>query len=238
MEDAEYCLLRSEAAVRVPADVDPAAYAPLLCAGVTVFNGIRQMKITPGEIVAIQGLGGLGHLAVQYAAKMGYRVVALSSSASKEKFAKDLGAHEYIDGSKQDHGEALQKMGGAALVVTTAPNPEVMKSLINGLGPLGKLLILAGEFLYVFSTLLFLGTDPPFEVAGEATFNTIPMITKGLSVHAWPSGHALDCEEAIDFARIHNINCMIENFPLEKASEAYDHMMSGKVRFRSVITMP
>lgn len=113
----------------------------------TVFNGIRQMKITPGEIVAIQGLGGLGHLAIQYAAKMGYRVVALSSSGSKEKFAKELGASEYIDGSKQDHGEALQKMGGAALVVTTAPNTEVMKSLINGLGPLGKLLILAGKFL-------------------------------------------------------------------------------------------
>lgn len=144
MVDAEYCLLRSEATVRVPSDIDPAEYAPLLCAGVTVFNGIRQMKITPGEIVAIQGLGGLGHLAIQYAAKMGYRVVALSSSGSKEKFAKELGASEYIDGSKQDLGEALQKMGGAALVVTTAPNPEVMKGLIHGLGTLGKLLILAG----------------------------------------------------------------------------------------------
>ena len=145
MEDAEYCLLRSEATVRVPIDVDPAEYAPQLCAGVTVFNGIRQMKITPGETVAIQGLGGLGHLAVQYAAKMGYRVVALSSSGEKEKFAKDLGASDYIDGSKQDHGEALQKMGGAALIVTTAPNTEVMKGLIHGLGLQGKLLILAGK---------------------------------------------------------------------------------------------
>ena len=158
MQDAEYCLLRSEATVRVPSDVDPAAYAPLLCAGVTVFNGIRQMKVTPGEIVAIQGLGGLGHLAIQYAAKMGYRVVALSSSASKEKFAKELGASEYIDGSKQDHGEALQKMGGAALIVTTAPNTEVMKTLIHGLGPLGRLLILAGKFrffkLFLALTLL------------------------------------------------------------------------------------
>ena len=124
--------------------MDPAAYAPLLCAGVTVFNGIRQMKINSGEIVAIQGLGGLGHLAVQYAAKMGYRVVALSSSGAKEKFAKELGASDYIDGSKEDHGEALQKLGGAALIVTTAPNTEVMKGLIHGLGALGKLLILAG----------------------------------------------------------------------------------------------
>ena len=114
------------------------------------------MKITPGEIVAIQGLGGLGHLAIQYAAKMGYRVVALSSSASKEKFAKELGASEYIDGSKQDHGEALQKMGGAALIVTTAPNTEVMKSLIHGLGPLGKLLILAGKFSRSFGLFLAL----------------------------------------------------------------------------------
>lgn len=145
--DAEYCLLRSEATVRVPTDVDPAEFAPQLCAGVTVFNGIRQMKITPGEIVAIQGLGGLGHLAVQYAAKMGYRVVALSSSASKEKFAKELGASDYIDGSKQDHGETLQKLGGAALVVATAPNTEVMKGLIHGLAPQGKLLILAGKFI-------------------------------------------------------------------------------------------
>ena len=148
-KDAEYCLLRSEATVRVSPEVDPAAYAPLLCAGVTVFNGIRQMKIPPGEIVAIQGLGGLGHLAIQYAAKMGYRVVALSSSGSKEQFAKELGASEYIDGSKQDHGEALQKLGGAALVVCTAPNPEVMNSLMPGLGPMGKLLILAGKFLFL-----------------------------------------------------------------------------------------
>lgn len=145
MKDAEYCLLRTEATVRVPTSIDPAACAPLLCAGVTVFNGMRQMNITPGEIVAIQGLGGLGHLAIQYAAKMGYRVVALSSSASKEKFAKDLGASDYIDGSKQDQGEALQKFGGAALIVTTAPNAEIMKGLINGLAPQGKLLILSGR---------------------------------------------------------------------------------------------
>ena len=111
-----------------------------------MFNGIRQQKITPGEIVAVQGLGGLGHLAIQYAAKMGYRVVALSSSASKEKFARELGALDYVDGSKKDAGEALQEMGGAAMIVTTAPNTEAMKGLIHGLAPQGKLLILAGKF--------------------------------------------------------------------------------------------
>ena len=112
--DAEYCRLRSEAAVLISKNVDPAAIAPLLCAGVTVFNGIRQMDIRPGETVAIQGLGGLGHLGIQYASKMGYRTVALSSSGAKEKFARLLGAHEYIDGSKEDQGEILSKLGGAA----------------------------------------------------------------------------------------------------------------------------
>ena len=141
--DAEYCHLRTEAVVRVPSDIDPAAYCPFLCAGVTVFNGICQMKITPGETVAIQGLGGLGHLAIQYAARMGYRAVALSSSGSKEKFSKDLGASDYVDGSKENQAEALQKMGGAALIVVTAPNPSTMGELLHGLAPQGKLLILA-----------------------------------------------------------------------------------------------
>ena len=129
----------------IPKNVDPAEVAPLLCAGVTVFNGIRQMDIRPGEIVAIQGLGGLGHLGIQYAAKMGYKTVALSSSGVKEKFAKDLGAHVYIDGSKEDQGEALSKLGGAALIVATAPDPDVIQKLLPGLGLRGKLLIVASK---------------------------------------------------------------------------------------------
>ena len=114
-----------------------------MCAGVTVFNGIRQMNITPGDVVAIQGLGGLGHLAVQYARKMGYRTVALSTSSAKKDFAAQLGATDYIDTSKEDPAEALQKMGGASLVVVTAPNPKVMSPLVKACGPLGKVLILA-----------------------------------------------------------------------------------------------
>jgi D-arabinose 1-dehydrogenase-like Zn-dependent alcohol dehydrogenase len=143
LKDAEYCTLRTEATVRIPQDADPAEYAPLLCAGVTVFNGIRKMNITPGDTVAIQGLGGLGHLAVQYARKLGYRTVALSTSADKKDFAMELGATDYIDTSKEDAAEALQKMGGASLIVVTAPNPKVMGPLVKGLGALGKLLILA-----------------------------------------------------------------------------------------------
>lgn len=131
--------------VSVPKDVDPAEVAPLLCAGVTVFNGMRRMKITPGEIVGIQGLGGLGHLAVQYASKMGYRVVALSSSAAKEKFAKDLGASDYVDGSKTDQADFLKGLGGAALIVSTAPNKDVVGQLVGGLAGEGKLLVLSRE---------------------------------------------------------------------------------------------
>lgn len=135
--------MNSEAAVRIPPEVDPAAFCPLLCAGVTVFNGMRRLKITPGETVGIQGLGGLGHLALQYASKMGYRVVALSSCASKEKFAKDLGASDYVDGSKKDQAEYLRDLGGAGLIVSTAPNRDVVGQLVEGLAPEGKLLILS-----------------------------------------------------------------------------------------------
>ncbi|KAI4091266.1 MAG: hypothetical protein L6R37_007769 [Teloschistes peruensis] len=210
---AEYCLLRSEATVSVPSDIDPAEFCPLLCAGVTVFNSMKQQHIHSGDIVAIQGLGGLGHLAVQYASKMGYRTVALSSSGSKEKFARELGAHEYIDGSKEDHAEALQRLGGASLIVSTVPDPTSLGKLINGLGIVGKLLILAP--------------------CGEVAVDTIPMIGKGLSVTCWPSGHALDSEEAIAFARLHDVKCLVEKFPLDKANEAFEHMMSGKARFRA-----
>lgn len=151
MTDAEYCHLRTEAVVRVPSDIDPAQYCPFLCAGVTVFNGIRQLKVPAGETVAIQGLGGLGHLGIQYAARMGYRTVALSSSGSKEKFAKELGATDYIDGSKEKHAEALQKIGGAALIVVTAPNPSIMGELLGGLASQGKLLILARELMILLT---------------------------------------------------------------------------------------
>ncbi|KAF2748819.1 alcohol dehydrogenase [Sporormia fimetaria CBS 119925] len=214
---AEYCTLRAEAAVRIPPEADPVEYAPLLCAGVTVFNGIRKMQITPGDIVAVQGLGGLGHLAVQYARKMGYRTVAVSSSDAKKDFAFKLGANDYIDTSKEDAAEALQKMGGAALVVITAPNPKVVGPMVKACAPVGKVLILAP--------------------VGEVPVDTVTLITKGVSVHGWPAGHALDSEEAIDFAEHQGVKCMVEKFPFEKVEEAVKHMESGKVRFRSVLVM-
>ncbi|KAF7503768.1 hypothetical protein GJ744_003310 [Endocarpon pusillum] len=214
---AQYCTLRSEAGVPIPSHLDAAQYAPILCAGVTVYNSMRRMEISPGSLVAIQGLGGLGHLALQYANKFGFRVAALSRNADKEKFARDLGAHEYIDGSKGDQGEALQKLGGASLIVVTAPDAKVISPLMKGLGIMGKLLILAA--------------------AGEVPVDTGPMIHYGLSVHSWPSGHTIDSEEAVAFTELQNIKCMVEKFPLEKCSDAMDAMMKGTVRFRGVITM-
>lgn len=163
------------------------------------------------------GLGGLGHLAVQYAVKSGYRTVVVSSSASKADFAKQLGAHDYIDGSKGDIGEQLQKLGGASCILLTAPNSKLIPQLVSGLGILGKLVVLAAT-------------------EGPAELDTNSMIQKGLSVCAWPSGHAQDSEDTLNFAQIHKVNCMIEKFPLEKANEALEHMESGKVRFRGVLT--
>lgn len=214
---AEYAFLRSEAAVRIPEGIDLAEAAPLMCAGVTVFNGIRQQKLMPGDIVAVQGLGGLGHLAVSFARKMGYHTIAISSSADKKDFAMKLGAHDYIDTSKEDATEALQKLGGADLIVSTAPDPKLVGPLVGALGPLGKLLVLAP--------------------VGEVSINTVPMIGKGLSVKSWPSGHALDCEETIAFAKLHDIHCMVEKFPFSQVKEAVDKMITNKVRFRSVLVM-
>lgn len=147
---------------------------------------------------------------------MGYRTVAISSSDAKKDFATKLGAHDYIDGSKGDVGEQLQKLGGAACIILTAPNAQLVPQLLGGLGPLGKLLIVAAA-------------GEPSEIV------TALMIQKGLSIVAWPSGHSLDSEEAIQFAQLHNINCMVEKFSLDQANEALEHMEKGKVRFRGVL---
>jgi D-arabinose 1-dehydrogenase-like Zn-dependent alcohol dehydrogenase len=175
------------------------------------------MQIVAGGVVAVQGLGGLGHLALQYSRKLGYRTVALSSGDSKRQFAKDLGATDYVDGSKEDTVEALNKLGGADLIVVTAPNPKLISPLVNALAAGGKLLMLAP--------------------VGDITVNSVTLVLKGASVHGWPSGHGLDCEEAIQFAQIQGVNVMTEEFPLEKANEALEHMESGKVRFRGVLVM-
>ncbi|KAH8901040.1 alcohol dehydrogenase [Thozetella sp. PMI_491] len=214
---AEYAALRAEAAVRIPRDVDPAEAAPLLCAGVTVFNGIRRLGIQHGDLVAVQGLGGLGHLAVQFAKAMGYRVVAISRGEDKRAFATQLGAFEYIDGAKEDVGARLKELGGAALVVATAPNPAAVSPLIYGIAPMGKLLVLP--------------------VLGPVPFDTTVMVINGISVHGWPSGHALDSEETIRFAQEKGVKCMVEKMPLAEATQALLDVAASKPKFRSVLVM-
>lgn len=214
---AEYVHLRTEAVVSIPTDAEPAEYAPILCAGVTVFNSIRKLNLIAGEVVAVQGLGGLGHLAVQYVAKMGFKTVVISSGDKKRDFAKQLGAHEYINSSTDDVAGKLNELGGAAAIVVTAPNPKSIPPLLNGIQAGGKLLILA--------------------VAGKIEVDTLTLISKNISVLGYPSGHSLDCEEAIEFTQRTGVNCLVEKFKLKDANEAYEKMMSGDVRFRSVIVM-
>ncbi|KAF3010355.1 hypothetical protein E8E14_009084 [Neopestalotiopsis sp. 37M] len=212
---SEYVLIRAEAAVRVPDHVDAATYAPILCAGMTAFNAIRNMGIPAGETVAVQGLGGVGHMAIQYAAAFGYRVIAVSRDASKEEFARKLGATEYVDASKGDVGAQIQKLGGARLAVATAPSADGLGDLMNGLGILGKLLILS--------------------VPGEIKLNTFAMLGKGLSVQSWPGGHCGDSEDTIQFSELKGIETIVTKYPLDKAQEAYEAMLSGKVQGRAVL---
>ena len=214
---AEYALLRAEAVVPLPTDMDVAEVAPLLCAGVTVFNGIRKLHVEQGGVVAVQGLGGLGHLAVQYANKMGYEVAVLSSGDDKADFARQLGAHHYINTKTQDAAAELTKLGGADIIVQTAPNPAAIGPLMPGLASGGKLLSLAP--------------------VGPAEVDTTVLVGKGGSVQGWPSGHALDSQEAIRFAQLHGVKCMVEKYPLADVQKAVDSLTAGKPRFRNVLVM-
>ncbi|TFK55532.1 GroES-like protein [Heliocybe sulcata] len=213
---AEYATLRSEAVVTIPEGMDPAETAPLMCAGVTTYNSIRNMGLKGGDIVAVQGIGGLGHLALQYSRAMGYKTIALSTSAGKKDLATQLGAHVYLDGSKVNQAEELNKLGGANLIVATAPSAEIIQALIPGLAVGGTLLLLA--------------------IAPDALkVETTPLITKRLSLRGWPAGTAKDSEDCAEFSKLTNVKCQIQKYPLEKAAEAYQSMMDGSAKFRAVI---
>ncbi|KAJ3554970.1 hypothetical protein NM688_g2828 [Phlebia brevispora] len=211
---AEYAALRVEALSRVPEDMDPAEVAPLFCAGVTTFNALRNMKVMPGDIVAVQGIGGLGHLAIQYSRAMGFRTVALSTSAAKKDLATKLGAHDYIDGSQVDQAQALQAMGGARVILCTAPSGKAIAKLLPGLGTGGQLVILG--------------------ISEEAsTINFTALIARRQSIIGWPTGTAADVDDTLSFSKLQDVHCMVQRFPLEKAQEAYEHKASAK--FRAVI---
>ncbi|WP_127844819.1 alcohol dehydrogenase [Psychroflexus aestuariivivens] len=213
---AEYMCAPKEAIVAVPDDLNSADAAPLLCAGITVFNALRNSGIQAGDTVAIQGIGGLGHLAIQYANKMGMRTIALSTSDDKQELAKDLGAHHFINAKSEDAAESLQKLGGARLILATAPNAKAMTSVIGGLGIDGKLLIVGA-------------TGDAVEV------NPMEMLMGRKSVAGWPSGTATDSEDTLKFSALFDTKPMIEEYKLDDVKEAYARMIDNKARFRVVL---
>lgn len=215
---AEYMVAPQSALAAVPGDLSSIDAAPLLCAGVTTFNALRNSGVKPGEVVAVLGVGGLGHLAIQYANKMGCKTVALSRGTEKKALAQELGAHVYIDTESKKGSEELQKLGGAKVIMATAPNGKAMSELIDGLAPNGKLFTIAA------------GMEPV-----EVT--PMQLIAGNKAVNGWASGTAMDSEDTLNFSSLTGITPKVETFPLEKAEEAYQHMMSNKARFRAVLKM-
>jgi propanol-preferring alcohol dehydrogenase len=213
---AEYAVVPHVAAARIPDQLDAADAGPLLCAGVTTYNALRNSGARPGDTVAVQGIGGLGHLGIQYAARMGFRTIAISSGPEKEELARQLGAHEYVDTKKVKASEGLQKLGGADLVLATAPYADAIASTVDGLKPRGKLLIVAA----------------PFEPLAVSAFSLL----SGKTIAGWPSGSSIDSEEAMAFSALTNVRPRIEKFKLDQAEEAFAKVMSNKVRFRAVLT--
>jgi alcohol dehydrogenase/propanol-preferring alcohol dehydrogenase len=214
----EYTIVPAEAVAALPDELTPEEAAPLLCAGITVFNSMRNSGTTAGELVAVQGIGGLGHLGIQYARQMGFRTVAIGRGADKEPLAKKLGAHVYVDSGASDPAAELRKLGGARLILATAPDAQSMSALVGGLSPTGKLLVVG---------------VPPDPLSVSA----IHLVMAKTAVQGWPSGSAIDWEDTLNFSVLTGVRPMIEKYPLGKVNEAYEQMISGKTRFRVVLTM-
>jgi D-arabinose 1-dehydrogenase-like Zn-dependent alcohol dehydrogenase len=213
---AEFMIAPASAVARLPDELSATEAAPLMCAGITTFNALRNSGARPGDLVAIHGLGGLGHLAVQYAARMSFRVVAIARGKDKEPLAKQLGASIYIDSQAQDPAAELLRLGGAKAILATVTNAEAMSSVQGGLA--------------VEGTLLLIGAVPSMEVS------PLSLIMGSQSVKGWYSGTSIDSEDALAFSAQTGVRSMNESFSLEKVSEAYDRMMAGKARFRVVLT--
>jgi D-arabinose 1-dehydrogenase-like Zn-dependent alcohol dehydrogenase len=214
----QYMIAPIEALVAIPESLRDTEAAPLLCAGVTTYNALRHSGALPGDLVAVQGIGGLGHLGIQFASKFGYDVAAVGRGAENAPLAKKLGANVYIDTKTTNAAEALQKLGGARVILATAPNSKAMSELIDGLAPNGKLLVIGAAF-------------DPIEVT------PIQLISGSRTIQGWASGTAADSEDTLHFAELTGVLPMIETYPLEKAAEAFERMMSGKAQFRVVLTM-
>src|ERR1017187_2119431 len=214
----EYMVAPVEALVSIPDSLTDAEAAPLLCAGITTYNALRHSGAFPGDLVAIQGIGGLGHLGVQFANKFGYKVAAIGRGPENAALAKKLGASVYIDSKATNAAEELQKLGGAKVILATAPNSKAMSELIDGLGPNGTLMVIGAAF-------------DPIEVT------PLQLISGSRTIQGWAAGTPADSEDTLRFAELSGVRPMIENYPLEKAAEAYARMMSGKAEFRVVLTM-
>jgi D-arabinose 1-dehydrogenase-like Zn-dependent alcohol dehydrogenase len=204
--------------VAVPDGLNDAEAAPLLCAGITTYNALRHSGALPGDLVAVQGVGGLGHLGIQFAQKFGYKVAAIGRGAENAPLAKKLGANVYIDSVATNAAEELQKMGGARAILATAPSSKAMSQVIDGLGPNGMLMVIGAAF-------------DPIEVT------PVQLITGSRAIQGWSSGTPADSEDTLNFAELTGVRPMIETYPLERAGEAYARMLSGKAQFRVVLTM-
>lgn len=214
----EYMIAPVEALAAIPDGLKDVDAAPLLCAGITTYNSLRHSGALPGDVVAVQGVGGLGHLGIQYANKFGYDVVAIGRGSENAALAKKLGAHIYLDSQKANATEELQKLGGARVILATAPSSKAMSQLIDGLAPNG--------------TLMVIGAGPD---AIEVT--PIQLIAGSRRIQGWWSGTPADSEDTLHFSEISGVRPMIETYPLEKAAEAYARMLSGNAQFRVVLTM-
>ncbi len=215
---ADYVIAPANALALIPDELNDVDAAPLLCAGITTYNSLRNSGARPGDTVAIVGIGGLGHLGVQYAAKSGYRTVAIARGQDKAPLAKQLGAHVYIDTMTDDPAVELQRLGGATVILSTVTSADALEAVLGGLGPNGKLII----------------NGVPERAMGVSTMQ---MIGKRQSIVGWPSGTGMDSEDTLNFSAQSGIKPMVETYPLEQAAEAFDRMMSGKARFRVVLTM-
>jgi D-arabinose 1-dehydrogenase-like Zn-dependent alcohol dehydrogenase len=214
----EYMLAPVEALVPIPESLSDVEAAPLLCAGITTYNALRHSGAYPGDLVAVQGIGGLGHLGIQFANKFGYKVAAIGQGSENAALAKKLGANVYIDSKSTNAAEELQKLGGAQVILATAPSSKAMSALVDGLGPNGKLVVIGA-------------TTDPIEVT------PVQLITGSRTIQGWAAGTAADSEDTLNFAELSGVRAMIETYPLEKAAEAFARMMSGKAQFRVVLTM-
>ncbi len=214
----QYMIAPVEALVAIPDGLKDVDAAPLLCAGITTYNALRHSGAMPGDLVAVQGIGGLGHLGIQFASKFGYDVVAIGRGPENAELAKKLGAHVYLDSQGKNAAEELQKLGGARVILATAPNSKAMSQLIDGLGPNGELMVIGAAF-------------DPIEVS------PIQLINGSKTIQGWAAGTPADSEDTLHFSELTGVRPMIETYPLEKAAEAYARMLSGQAQFRVVLTM-